>query len=62
MTDLRVVENLHEGTNPKVASLYDRLNAVITDHVENCPTPVTTAEVVGTLEILKLAHAKVYDT
>lgn len=58
--ELRVVETLHPNTNPKVESLYDRLDAVIADHIKNCPNPVTGAEVVGTLEFLKLKHAEVY--
>ena len=49
------------GANPKVSTLYEKLNAVIEDHVMNCPHPVTGAEVIGTLEFLKAAHMGVYD-
>lgn len=58
---LRVVENLHQDSKPHIASLYDRLNDVIQDHCANSGQIVTGAEVVGTLELLKLAQAGVYD-
>lgn len=47
--------------NPKISTLYDKLNAVIQDHCQNNTHPVTSAEVVGTLEFLKAAHMGVYD-
>lgn len=61
---LKVVENvepLHPGQTPQIANLYDRLHEVIVDYVRNSTAPVTAAEVVGTLEFLKLAHMHVYD-
>ena len=59
--NLKVVENLHQDSKPHIASLYDRLNEVIQDHCANSGQIVTGAEVVGTLELLKLAQAGVYD-
>lgn len=58
---LKVVENLHQDSKPHIASLYDRLNEVIQDHCANSGQIVTGAEVVGTLELLKLAQAGVYN-
>lgn len=58
---LKVVENLYQDSKPHIASLYDRLNEVIQDHCANSGEIVTGAEVVGTLELLKLAQAGVYN-
>lgn len=52
---------LHPDRNPGVASLYDQLDKVIDDYCANSTVPVTSAEIVGTIEFLKLAHMKVYD-
>ena len=53
--------DLYPNSNPSVSTLYDKIQAVIDDHCQNSPVKVTSAEVVGTIEFIKLANMKVYD-
>lgn len=58
---VKLVEPLHPHSNPSVASLYDKLNAVILEHCENSPVKVTSAEVIGTIEFIKATHMGLFD-
>ena len=58
---LKVVESLHPGRTPRIASLHERLMAVIDEYCEAHESPVTKAEVVGTLEFVKADIMDVYE-
>lgn len=51
--NLTLVETLHPDMNAPLCSLFDRIEAVIDDYCAKHNSPVTRAEIVGTLEFLK---------